>query len=102
MFARIFKPSKTAMQSGKGKSGQWVLEFEPSAARRTDPLMGWTSSEDTTATQVRLTFETKDEAIAYAEKHEIAFRVSEEKKRTAKPKAYSDNFAFKRRQSWTH
>ncbi|WKL56611.1 ETC complex I subunit [Asticcacaulis sp. ZE23SCel15] len=101
MFARIFKPAKTAMQSGKAKTQDWVLEFEPASARHPDPLMGWISSADTRA-QVRLTFETKDQAINYAEHHGIAFRLIEPEVPAKIIKAYADNFAFNRRQSWTH
>jgi len=102
MFAKIFQPAKTAMQSGKAKSGRWVLEFEAEAARRIDPLMGWTSAEDTTAGQVRLTFDTKESAVAYAESKNIPFTVAEPKKETPVAKAYSDNFQFRRRKPWTH
>ena len=63
MSVRIFKPAKTAMQSGEARTKEWVLEFEPGAPRSVDPLMGWTSSSDMRA-QVRLEFETKDEARA--------------------------------------
>lgn len=101
MFARIFKPAKTAMQSGRAKTQDWVLEFEPSSARHPDPLMGWISSSDTRA-QVRLTFETKDQVINYAEHHGIAFRLIEPEVPPKIIKAYADNFAFNRRQSWTH
>ena len=69
MLARIFRPSKTAMQSGKGKTLEWVLEFEPQDARRQDPLMGWTQTGDTESSQVRLSFETKEEAVRYADQH---------------------------------
>lgn len=102
MFARIFKPSKTAMQSGQAKTASWVLEFDANAARTIDPLMGWTSSEDTRPGQVRLSFESKDDAIAYAAKHAIPYQVAEE--RVSKPviKAYADNFATQRRKPWTH
>ena len=61
MLARIFRPSKSAMQSGKAKTRDWVLEFEPKDARRSDPLMGWTVTSDTESTQVRLSFDTQDE-----------------------------------------
>ena len=101
MFARIFKPAKTAMQSGRAKTHDWVLEFEPKSARTPDPLMGWTSSADTDA-QVRLTFETKDQAMAFAEHHGIPFRLIEPESPPKIIKAYADNFAFGRRQSWTH
>ncbi|MGO4841857.1 ETC complex I subunit, partial [Rhizobiaceae sp. 2RAB30] len=74
MSARIFSPAKTAMQSGKGKTGLWVLEFDPEMPRKIDPLMGYTSSGDMKS-QIRLTFNTQEEAVAYAEKHGLAFRV---------------------------
>ena len=73
MSARIFSPAKTAMQSGKAKTGSWVLEFEPEQPRKIDPLMGYTSSGDMKS-QIKLVFDTKEEAVAYAEKHGIAFR----------------------------
>ena len=76
MFAKIYRPAKNAMQSGRGKLNTWLLEFTPSMARRPDPLMGWTSTKDT-KTQVRLKFDNKDEAIAYAKRQGIPFQVSE-------------------------
>jgi len=101
MFARIFKPSKTAMQSGKSKTHDWVLEFEPACARTPDPLMGWISAADTNA-QVRLSFDTKEKAMAYAETHGIPYRLIEPETPPKIIKAYADNFASNRRQSWTH
>jgi hypothetical protein len=101
MLARIFRPSKTAMQSGKGKSLEWVLEFEPTDARRQDPLMGWTQTSDTEG-QVRLAFETKDEAVRYADQHGIAFQLIDPKPAKRIIKAYADNFAFGRKVPWTH
>jgi hypothetical protein len=101
MLARIFRPSKTAMQSGKGKSDGWVLEFEPSDARRPDPLMGWTLTADTEG-QVRLSFETKEEAVRYADQHGIAFQVIDPHPAKRIIKAYADNFAFGRKVPWTH
>jgi hypothetical protein len=101
MLARIFRPSKTAMQSGKGKSADWVLEFEPSDARRPDPLMGWTLTADTEG-QVRLSFETKEEAVRYADQHGIAFQVIDPHPAKRIIKAYADNFAFGRKVPWTH
>ena len=65
MRARIYQPAKTAMQSGTAKAKGWVLEFAPASAREVDPLMGWTSSDDTQA-QVRLRFDTREAAEAYA------------------------------------
>ncbi len=102
MFARIFKPAKTAMQSGRANTKAWVLEFDARTARRIDPLMGWTGAQDMDASQVRLFFDTKDEAVAYAEKHGLAYRVEPERKPTVRPKAYADNFAYRRRLPWTH
>ena len=102
MFARIYKPAKSAMQSGKAKTENWVLEFEAETARRIDPLMGWTSADETTSGQVRLSFGTQEEAVAYAEKHGLAHRVEDDRGRQMHPKAYSDNFAFHRRKPWTH
>lgn len=100
MQARIYKPAKTAMQQGTAKTRDWLLEYEP-PQRTTDPLMGWVGSRDTRA-QLRLSFDTKEEAIAYAEKHGILYTVIEPKDRTVKPKAYADNFAFNRIGRWTH
>ena len=102
MLARIFRPSKTAMQSGKGKTHDWVLEFETKDARRSDPLMGWTQTGDTESSQLRLTFETRDEAVGYADKHGIAFQILDPHPAKRIIKAYADNFAFGRKVPWTH
>ncbi|HBY43767.1 MULTISPECIES: ETC complex I subunit [Brevundimonas] len=101
MLARIYRPAKTAMQSGKAKARDWRLEFEPASARTIDPLMGWTSSTDMNG-QVRLSFDTKEEAVDYAERHGIAFRLHEPNEAPVIIKAYADNFATNRKQSWTH
>ncbi|NWG45966.1 MAG: ETC complex I subunit [Alphaproteobacteria bacterium] len=101
MFARIYRPARTAMQSGRGKTRSWILEFEPESPREVEPFMGWTSSRDTLQ-QVSLTFSTKAEAIAYARAHKIPHRVFEPRDRSAKRKSYSDNFAYNRREPWTH
>jgi hypothetical protein len=101
MMVRIFRPAKTAMQSGRAKTGRWVMEYELQTARKPEPLMGWVSAGDTKG-QVRLEFETKDDAIAYAKKHNLMYQVVEPKERRIKPKAYSDNFAFDRGSNWTH
>src|SRR3954470_22291713 len=95
MVARIYKPAKTAMQSGSAKTKDWVLDYEPEQARIIEPLMGWTSSGDMRQ-QVRLRFETKEEAVAYAERHGIAYQVVEPKPAARKILSYSDNFAFTR------
>ncbi|HCP00706.1 MAG: ETC complex I subunit [Alphaproteobacteria bacterium] len=101
MKARIFKPTKTAMQSGRAKTQNWVLEFEPTHRQQLDPLMGWPGAGDTMQ-QVRLTFETRDEAVAHAESRGLEYMVRESKKRVVKPIAYADNFAFRRRIPWSH
>lgn len=101
MLARIYRPAKNAMQSGRGKTKDWVLEFEPASARRSDPLMGWTQTTDMDG-QVRLSFETSDEAVAYAQKHGIPFQIFDPKPAKRIIKAYADNFAFGRKQPWTH
>jgi NADH dehydrogenase ubiquinone Fe-S protein 4 len=101
MQVRIFRPAKTAMQSGHAGTRRWALEFEPDAPRRVEPLMGWTSSADTKA-QLRLRFDTKEEAIAYAEKHGLMYVVDEPREPQPRAKAYADNFRFKRLFPWTH
>jgi len=101
MSARIFKPAKTAMQSGTLRTEEWVLQHELSAPREIDPLMGYTSSGDT-AQQLTLTFATKDEAIAYAQRNGIAYTVAEPQMRKPIRKSYSENFKFGRIGSWTH
>ena len=101
MAAKIFSPAKTAMQSGKAKTGRWVLEFDPEIPRKIDPLMGYTSSRDMKS-QIRLTFDSREEAMAYAEKSGIAFRVEEPKESKRRQISYSDNFKFDRRSPWTH
>ena len=101
MLARIYRPAKNAMQSGKAKTKDWLLEFEPASARRSDPLMGWTQTTDMDG-QVRLSFDTSDEAVAYANKHGIAFQLFDPKPAKKIIKAYADNFAIVRRFPWTH
>ncbi len=101
MVARIYQPAKTAMQSGVARTQKWVLEHDRASARTTEPLMGWTSSSDTRQ-QVQLTFDTKDEAVAYAKRNGLAYTVSAPKPRKQTPKSYSDNFKFGRRAPWTH
>ncbi|MBX9682821.1 MAG: ETC complex I subunit [Hyphomicrobium sp.] len=101
MAARIYKPAKSAMQSGEGRTKEWLLEFEPQARREPEPLMGWVSSADTQA-QVHLDFASKEEAIAYATRAGLAYTVVEPKPRKPIRKSYADNFRFGRIGSWTH
>jgi hypothetical protein len=101
MLARIYKPAKTALQSGKARTKKWLLEYEPERAREIEPLMGWTASADMLS-QVSLDFDSAEEAVAYAVKHGIPYRVYEAHKPAAKGKAYADNFRFDRKIPWTH
>lgn len=103
MRARIYQPAKTAMQSGTAKTHQWVLEFAPATARDVDPLMGWTSSGDTQA-QVRLRFDSREAALAYATAKGIAAEVQEPKARkpVIRARGYGENFATDRKGAWTH
>jgi len=78
MTARIYRPAKSAMQSGTATSREWQLDYEPEQPRVVEPLMGWTSSGDMKS-QLRLQFGTKEEAVAYAERHGIAYQVQEGK-----------------------
>lgn len=101
MTVRIYQPAKTAMQSGTANTKEWVLEPEPEASRSNDPLMGWISSSDTRQ-QVRLTFDSKEDAIAFATKQGWAFTVRDPKPRKAVAKSYADNFRHDRKRPWTH
>ena len=98
---RIYRPAKTAMQSGQAKTKDWVMVYEPTDASRPDPIIGWNGSADTRR-QVHLTFDSKEEAVAYARKKGYTYTLREPKERRIKPKAYADNFAFKRMEPWTH
>lgn len=103
MRARIYQPSRNAMQSGTAKTKHWILDFAPAESRQVDPLMGWTGSGDTQA-QVRLRFATREEAEAYARANGIEVAVSEPHKRkpNVRPRGYGENFATDRRSPWTH
>jgi ETC complex I subunit conserved region len=101
MVARIYKPARTAMQSGQANTKEWRLDFEPESPRDIEPLMGWTSSGDMKQ-QLRLRFDTKEEAIAYCERHGIPYQVFEAQEPAPKKMAYADNFAFRRPEPWTH
>jgi hypothetical protein len=101
MTARIYKPARTAMQSGQAKTKEWMLDYEPEQPRTVEPLMGWTSSGDMKQ-QVHLQFDTKEEAIAYCQRHGVPYQVFETKPPTRQRISYSDNFAYPRREAWTH
>lgn len=103
MLAKIYQPSRSAMQSGQAKTRDWILEFVPEDGKFLDPLMGWTGSTDTRR-QVTLRFETREAAIAYAEKHGVAYRLFEPNPRrhVLRRNGYGDNFSYERRAPWTH
>ncbi len=101
MQVRIFQPARNAMQSGKGGTRQWVLQFTAPVRREADPLMGWTSSDDTRQ-QVILKFDSKEDAIAYARREGYAYVVEEPKPRRLQQKTYAENFKFDRIGRWTH
>lgn len=96
--AKIYRPAKTAMQSGKRKTKKWVFEYMPVVKNAPEPLMGWNSGG--TLQQIRLEFDTQQEAVAYAEKHGIEYELIEPKERLIAPKSYSANFAFSRRSAF--
>jgi hypothetical protein len=101
MVARIYKPARTAMQSGTANTKDWVLDYEPEEPREIEPLMGWTGSGDMRQ-QVRLRFDTAEEAVAYCERHGIPYQLFEPKPQVRRVMSYADNFAYKRRDPWTH
>lgn len=92
----IYRPSKTAMQSGVRNTQRWVLEFDSVDNKFVEPLMGWTGSADTSG-QLRLRFESRDAAVAFAERHGLSYRIREPKVRRVRPKSYAENFAYDRR-----
>lgn len=103
MTARIYRPAKSAMSSGTAKTRDWVLEFPNETSRDVDPLMGWTSTDDTQA-QVRMRFPTKEAALDYASSKGIDAVVTEPKPRkpNVRQRGYGENFATDRRGAWTH
>ncbi|EFL89940.1 ETC complex I subunit [Ahrensia sp. R2A130] len=101
MIARIYRPARTAMQSGKGKAKHWVLKYEAEGRKGTDPLMGYTATSDTLS-QVSMRFETREDAVDYAERNDIAYRVQEPKEARRSAVSYSDNFKYDRKVPWTH
>ncbi len=101
MTARIYRPARTAMQSGTAKTERWLLEYEPEAPRQIEPLMGWTSSSDMKS-QVKLWFDSEAEAVAYATRNGIPYRVEQPHNPKRCSISYSDNFKFSRLGQWTH
>ena len=94
MQVKIYRPAKNAMQSGRGKSAKWVLEYELETTRRPDPLMGWATSADTN-NQVKLYFDDVTQAQEYATRKGWQFVVLPEQARVLKPRNYVDNFKYK-------
>jgi len=101
MTARIYRPARTAMQSGTAKTERWLLEYEPEQPREIEPLMGWTSSSDMKS-QLKLWFESEEEAVAYATRNGIPFRVEQPHEQKRRSISYSDNFKYTRVGQWTH
>jgi hypothetical protein len=101
MKAKIYKPTKTPMQSGLGRSKKWILEFHKEKNKFKESLMGWTGSSDTSE-QVRLYFDNIEDAINYANKNNIEYNLINETKKKYFAKSYSDNFKFDRKDKWTH
>ncbi len=93
MEVRIYRPSKSAMQSGRSKAESWVLEYELKSARHPETLMGWTSSDDT-LNQVKLSFPTMEDAVAYALKKGWGYTVQPAHERIIRPRNYVDNFKY--------
>lgn len=100
MHVKIYKPSKTAMQSGRGKGSDWVLEYEVTSTRAPEPLMGWVASSDT-LNQVQLRFDSAEDAVAFAENKGWDYTVLPERTRRVKPRNYSDNFVYRPTESAT-
>jgi hypothetical protein len=101
MTARIYRPARNAMQSGKGKSKNWILVHEPASPRDIEPLMGYTGSGDMRQ-QIKLSFDTLEAAEAYAQKNGIAYTVQPVHEATPKRQSYPDNFRADRKTPWTH
>jgi len=101
MLAKIYRPAKNAMQSGRAATKKWRLEFVLAAAPRPEALMGWISGADPNG-QVRLEFDTKEAAIEFARARDIPHQVVEAPDAKRQIKSYSDNFAFRRREPWSH
>lgn len=91
MTAKIYKPAKTAMQSGKANTKLWVLEYLPENTKSADPIMGWTSSNDTKS-QLKLRFNSSAEAEQYAKAHKIKYIILQPKKPSLHLQAYAANF----------
>lgn len=101
MTIKIYKPSKTAMQSGLGKTKKWLAEYISNEETVKDSLMGWNSSSDTKS-QIKVFFDSKEHAIKWAKKNNYQYFIEEPKVRKIKIKSYASNFDVNRKESWTH
>ena len=95
MKVRIYRPARTAVQSGEAGTHKWKLEFEPAVPSTRNPLTGWTASADT-RTQVHLSFDTLEEAIAYADREGFSYTVQVPHRTKHRAKSYAENFRFRR------
>ena len=101
MVLKIYKPTKTAMQSGRAKTKQWIAEYISDKPLEKDTLMGWNSSKDTKS-QIKIFFDSKDKAISWAKKNNFQFEEITPQIKKIIPKSYADNFSYKRKEPWTH
>ena len=101
MTIKIYKPSKSSMQSGQRNTKKWLAEYISDSEQVKDTLMGWNSSLDTKS-QIKVFFNTKEQAIEWAQKKNYQYFVEDSKKRKIKPKNYASNFDINRKESWTH
>lgn len=102
MLVHIYQPARNPMQSGSGKVKTWLLEFDANEKKSLAALSGHVGSGDTLSTQLKMSFDSKEDAVAFAMKKGYAYKITELKKRAHTIKAYSDNFAYGRKLNWTH
>ena len=98
---KIYRPAKTATQSGRARSTRWVLEFSTASAQRRDSLMGWAGGGDTRR-QVRLEFDSEEAAVEYARRNGLTYAVEPARERRVRAKSYAENFRYGREGNWTH
>ena len=101
MTIKIYKPTKSSMQSGLGKTKKWLAECIVATDKVKDSLMGWNSSHNTKE-QIKMFFDTKEQAIEWSKKNNEQYIVFEPKERKIKPKNYASNFDMNRKEPWTH
>jgi hypothetical protein len=101
MYAKIYQAEPSAMTSGRATAGVWMLEYQSSKPRVIDPLTGNTRNSDTRA-QLKLTFASRTDAVAYAKSNNIPHRVIDRPKSKRIPRSYAENFDYDRKLPWTH